>query len=222
MPRVEVSQEDIEGRHSPSIVNSGAPCQTSFQLAPGRTFWMIPGSKATKHRPPGDRIERRMLLPVQIREIPDEIRQQFHVACLILVAADEAQFTGPVKPNFLRARQHVPGAIPRAAVTGVEPVARGSRVGESRVDMTLPIEDQVVGSPGESEFATVKRGTALRFGNQAGTGLAFDLGEDVRLLGAVHQSPQHGRLVVGLGDQSDKSTVIDGRDPHIPPRSAST
>ena len=49
--------EDFEGRHSPSIVNSGAPCHTSFQLAPGRTFWMIPGSKATKHRPPECRTE---------------------------------------------------------------------------------------------------------------------------------------------------------------------
>lgn len=40
------------GPHRPSIANSGAPFHTSFQLAPGRTFWMMPGSKATKQRPP--------------------------------------------------------------------------------------------------------------------------------------------------------------------------
>src|SRR6056297_834323 len=169
-----------------------------------------------------DRIERRMRLSVQIREIPDEIRQQFHVACLDLVAADEAQFTGPVKPNFLRARQHVPGAVPRAALTGVEPVARGSRVGEGRIDMALTVEGQVMRPPREGQFSTVERGTALRFGDQAGTGLAFDLGENRGLLVAVDQPPQHWGLVMGLGNQPDKSTVIDRRDPQTPPRSAST
>jgi hypothetical protein len=52
--------------------------------------------------------------------------------------------------------------------------------------------------PRESEFASIKRRTALRFGDQAGTGFAFDLSEDVRLIVAVHQPPQHRRLVTCL------------------------
>ncbi len=163
-----------------------------------------------------------MRLPVQIREVPDEIRQQFHVTGLVLVAADEAQFAGPVKPDLLRARQHLPGAIPGTAVTSIEAVARGSRVREGRVDMALSIEGQVMRPPRESEFAAVERGAALRLGDQAGTGLALDLGENRGLLVAVDQSPQHGRLVMGLGDQPDKGAVIDRRDPQTPPRSAST
>jgi len=44
-------------RQSPSTENSGLPRQTSRHPAPGRTFWMMPGSKATKHRPPGWRTD---------------------------------------------------------------------------------------------------------------------------------------------------------------------
>ena len=62
--------------------------------------------------------------------------------------------------------------------------------------------------PREGQFAAVQRGAALRFGDQAGTGLAFDLCEDPRLLVAVNQSPQDGRLVAGLADQPDKGAVI--------------
>ena len=47
-----VLNEDYAEYQSPLTVNSGAPFQTSFQLAPRRTFWMMQGSKATKHRPP--------------------------------------------------------------------------------------------------------------------------------------------------------------------------
>jgi hypothetical protein len=65
-----------------------------------------------------------MRLSVQVREIADEIRQKLHVARLVLVAADEAELAGPVEAHFLRARQHLPGAVPRAAVAGVEAVAR--------------------------------------------------------------------------------------------------
>src|SRR6056297_2613956 len=93
---------------------------------------------------PGVWVERWMRLVMQIREIPDEVRQQLDVARLVLVAADKAQLAGPVKPDLLRARQQIPCAVPRAAVTGVEPVASGSRVGEGRVDMALPVEGQVM------------------------------------------------------------------------------
>ena len=54
----------------------------------------------------------------------------------------ETQFTDPVKPEFLRARQHVPGPVPRAAVASVEPVARWADVGEGRLDMALTVKGQ--------------------------------------------------------------------------------
>ena len=79
-----------------------------------------------------------------------------------------------------------------------------------------------MGPPREGQFAAIERGAALALRNQAGTGLAFDLREDVRLLVAVDESPQHRGLVMGLGDQPDKGAVIDRRDPQTPPRSAST
>jgi hypothetical protein len=149
-----------------------------------------------------------MRLPVQIREIPDEIRQQFHVACLVLVAADEAQFAGPVKPHLLRARQHVPGAIPRAALAGVEPVARGSRVGEGRVDMALTVEAQVMRPPREGQFAAVERGAALALRRSGGHWSRLRSRRGCRLLVAVDQPPQHRRLVMGLGNQPTRARSL--------------
>src|SRR6056297_1350518 len=88
--------------------------------------------------------------------------------------------------------------------------------------MALPVEGQVMRPPREGQFATVKRGTALRFGDQAGAGLAFDLGENRGLLVTVDQPPQHWGLVMGLGNQPNKGAIIDRRDSQTPPRSAST
>ncbi len=77
-------------------------------------------------------------------------------------------------------------------------------------------------APREGEFAAVKRGAALAFRDQAGTCLAFDLGEDLRLFVTVHQPSQHRGFVVGLRDQPDKGAVVDRVEPQTPPRSAST
>ena len=55
--------------------------------------------------------------------------------------------------------------------------------------MALTIQGQVKRPPREGQFSAVERGTALRFGDQAGTGLAFDLGEN-RASSSLSTSPR--------------------------------
>ena len=53
-----LSQTELESFgawFNPKTKQYCAPLQVSLQLAPGRTFWMMPGSKATKQRPPSRR-----------------------------------------------------------------------------------------------------------------------------------------------------------------------
>jgi hypothetical protein len=117
--------------------------------------------------------------------------------------------------SMSQAQYHAP------RVAGVEPVARGARVGEGRVDVALPVEGQVLRPAREGQFPPVQLGTAFTLRDQPGTGLALDLGKDGGLRVAVHQPPQDRGFVVGLGDQPQNGAVIDEGDPQTPPRSAS-
>jgi hypothetical protein len=159
---------------------------------------------------------------MQIREITDEIGQKLNIARLVLVAADEPQFAGPVEAHFLRAGQHVPGTIPGTTVAAVEAVAGWPCVGKSGVDMAFAIKPEVLRAPGKGQFATVERRAALAFGDQAGAGLALEFRQHGRLLITVDKSAQDRRLMMCLGYQADQGAVIDRGDPHTPPRSAST
>src|SRR3546814_7545158 len=90
------------------------------------------------------RRERRVpRLAVEVRKVADEVGEQLDVARVVLVDADVAEFARTMESDLLRRSLQVVSAVPGAAVAAVEAVARGTRVGEGRIDVALAIELQV-------------------------------------------------------------------------------
>ena len=99
-------------------------------------------------------MQRRMFRLIgQIIEDPDEIRQQLHIAGAVMEAAGKAEFARAVPGHFADGHHHVPCAIPRAALLGVEAVSAGAGIGEGSIDVTglfgalpqdLPVSIEIV------------------------------------------------------------------------------
>src|SRR3546814_4573755 len=106
-----------------------------------------------------------------------------------------------MESDLLRRSLQVVSAVPGAAVAAVEAVARGTRVGEGRIDVALAIELQVPRAAREGQLAPVERRAALALGDQARAGFPLEFGEDGGLVVGVDPAAQHRGLVTGLGDQ---------------------
>src|SRR3546814_4560196 len=82
------------------------------------------------------RRERRVpRLAVEVRKVADEVGEPLDVARVVLVDADVAEFARTMESDLLRRSLQVVSAVPGAAVAAVEAVARGTRVGEGRIDV---------------------------------------------------------------------------------------
>ena len=109
---------------------------------------------------------------------------------------NKSQLSHAVKPNFLRARQYVPSAIPSAPIPTVETVAGSTGIGKGRVDVTLAVERQIMRFPGEGQFATVEHGAPCLLGDKARAGFALEFGEGFRFFVAIGKPTENGRLVM--------------------------
>ena len=80
------------------------------------------------------------------------------------IDAGKAEFACTVPSHFADRNHHIPCAVPRAALLGVEAVSAGAGVSEGCVDVTVPIDAQIAAAALPSEFARVQMRVAPAFG----------------------------------------------------------
>lgn len=87
--------------------------------------------------------------------------------------------------------------------------------------MAVAIDAQVSASASPGKLARIEMRIAAALGQKTPAGQALDLGEDLKLFVRVDETAQRGWLVIGGGQQANKTAIGNLGLPHAPPRRAS-
>src|SRR6056297_1976951 len=138
-----------------------------------------------------------------------------------MIAAHKAEFARAVPGHFADRHHHIPCAIPRAALFGVEAISAGAGVGEGGVDMTVAVDAQISAAALPGQLARVQMRVAATFRQKTAAGQALDFCQDLNLVIGIDETTQGWRLVVSGGQETNETTIRNLGPLHAPPRNAS-
>ena len=87
--------------------------------------------------------------------------------------------------------------------------------------MAVAVETQITAAPLPGKLARVQMRIAPTFGQNTAAGQTLDLREDLHLVIGIDEAAQGWRLVVGGGQETNKTPIGNLGPLHAPPRSAS-